>query len=554
MSLFAGIYARDISHPRYQAIKQKLLSALTLADSAPTVTELGPLWLVRHSDRCFGENETTQSEVHFATCVGAPLLSDSLAADLSQLRDNPAAKLADAQGVFTLLHFHKRTQVFSLFHDRLALKPTYWRNAYDGTVFSNQLSTLSALPLPLSNHPVGLAAMATLGYPLGEDTPYREIRCARPGECLQFDGQEVSRHRHLDWVAEPSTYLTLAEAAEQLDAAFDVALTRSLGRDCTTVSTLSGGLDSRLIAAALMRRGVKVKCLNFSRPDSQDSVCAQLWAEQSGIPLSRIAVDDTQSQTVEQRLGAHLQPGRFPPIRQIPRPRMVWSGNGGSVCVGGVYFGREIEKAAQSGDVEATADAFLAQQQAYLPTRLLAHGQALQQDLKATVISELARDEHRPLARRLQLFLWHNDQHRHLAAPFEDYGDYRLEFHLPFYSAGVLAAVLSAPPEAVCRHQLYMSWIERCFPQMLCTPWQTYPGHLPCPLPLPGLDQWTFAGQRSRHQRGQMIRAFWQGQRHNLVQGRQVALLCLADRLGLRDAGPSLKALNVFNRYGVSDT
>ena len=126
------------------------------------------------------------------------------------------------------------------------------------------------------------------------------------------------------------------------------AVERYLGSDTSTISTLSGGLDSRTIATELQRRGVELECLNFSRNHSQDASYGQEFAAYHHIPLHSIRVTDTQELTVEQRLGKHWQSESFEYYDKLSRPRLFWSGNGGSVCVGQIYTGEAIVESMQT--------------------------------------------------------------------------------------------------------------------------------------------------------------------------------------------------------------
>ncbi|GAA4882935.1 asparagine synthase-related protein [Ferrimonas pelagia] len=552
MSQFVGIYLVDNKVQNLEILKASLRRSL----GTQTIIEFqhGPLWLAHASPRCYQRQDQLQTASQIAILLGHPLLSSDLTDDLIQLNrsDDPAQPLQQAQGVFTYLRYNKASQALRIYHDRLALKPTYWRQCGGVQLIASQQHSLASLPLHLTQDPVGLAALATLGYGLGEQTAYRQIRCARPGSCLTFEPGRKHTHRALDWPKEQAPR-SLDETIEALDSAYSRAVRLALSSDRFSQATLSGGLDSRLIVAALRRQDQTLHCVNFSRPDSQDSSYARLWADHMGIDLNVCPVSSLNQLTVEQRLGQYRLPDQARSQRkQHPtRPELWWSGNGGSVCLGGVYVGEGVQHAIEQGDPEQVIDAYIEQQQAYLPTRLLSNAGQLQADLKNSLITELNRHRDRPLARAFQLLLWEQDQHRHLAGPFEQFPQYQLEFHLPLYAAGVHDAVLSAPAQAIDRHQLYMAWVQRCYPEMVQTPWQTYPGHLRCPLPAPtaALTQWQFAGHTQANEKWQLFCQNWTRPGYPHRRKDQIALLYLADRLGLRDAGPGLRALAVLNQH-----
>ena len=107
-----------------------------------------------------------------------------------------------------------------------------------------------------------------------------------------------------------------------------------------------------------------------------------------------------------------------------------------------------------------------------------------------------ARADDEP-GRDLYCFRMQHDQRRHLVLHFEDVDLHRLEFHSPFYDADLIRLVASAPADYGVGHRLYNAALPY-FPQVVsAVAWQTYPGHEPCPIPLPkeAIDQW---GDRQR--------------------------------------------------------
>ena len=85
----------------------------------------------------------------------------------------------------------------------------------------------------------------------------------------------------------------------------------------------------------------------------------------------------------------------------------------------------------------------------------------------------------------LYLFLMRNDQRRHLYRHFDCILDGKIDFHLPFYDAEFIGAVLRQPITDYLFHKGYMRLLESYFPEALAAPFQAYPGHLPSPIPVP---------------------------------------------------------------------
>jgi hypothetical protein len=130
---------------------------------------------------------------------------------------------------------------------------------------------------------------------------------------------------------------------------------------------------------------------------------------------------------------------------------------------------------------------FIEDQHLQVLTRLLKRGIAVQ-------LADVIRDGiHRELetircpdpVRRFYLFLLFNDQRRHLDLFYENLDQHRIEYQLPFFDSSFLESVVRIPSELCLDHRFYNKWLGR-FPSAVHeVPWQSYPGHEPCPLPLP---------------------------------------------------------------------
>ncbi|MFP5303428.1 hypothetical protein R2R70_19830, partial [Cobetia sp. SIMBA_158] len=90
------------------------------------------------------------------------------------------------------------------------------------------------------------------------------------------------------------------------------------------------------------RQNVNITALNFSQHQTQDLYCATAFAKSQKIELDVIRVNGTQAKTIEDRLGEHWLNGKHPDHPKVTRPRLAWSGNGGSVGLGVIYYSDEV--------------------------------------------------------------------------------------------------------------------------------------------------------------------------------------------------------------------
>ena len=149
-----------------------------------------------------------------------------------------------------------------------------------------------------------------------------------------------------------------------------------------------------------------------------------------------------------------------------------------------------------------------------------------------------------------------NDQFRHLHHHYEFIDEYRCELMTPFFDSDFLRYLLSIPIDRFLGHAFYYNWMERFPASVREVPWQAYPGHLPCPLPLsPEEMQARSQWETSRKQAWMAAREpFVKCLRHAFhrldpelgIPHRRVLLALLVHMLRLRNG---VGMFNTFNSY-----
>ncbi|MDV5170326.1 asparagine synthase-related protein [Photobacterium rosenbergii] len=561
MSIVAGIFSTRWT-PELTAVKHNIEKHISRNQDDIRKNYSDPSLFLCHVDyHSFGKPAMLDGEHSFIVTAGHPLLSSCLEEDLECLLESnePEKLLLEGEGTFCAFHYLKKSCCLNIYTDSLAIRPYYFMHYKGSVIFSTCLRIFPELGIPIDNNLEALTEIATLGYPLGSKTPYNQVLASRPGEMLQITVAKhpelevcVNRERYFKWSNYDVKAGSLEEGLSNLDTGFKQAVERYLGADTAVISTLSGGLDSRIIATELKRRGVELECLNFSRNHSQDASYGQEFAAYHQIPLHSIRVTDTQELTVEQRLGKHWQSECFEYYDKLPRPRLFWSGNGGSVCVGQIYTGEAIVEACKQDDLEQLVDCYLEQQMAYIPQRLIKQGAMFQQRLRENIIDSFREYAHLPLLKAYQLFLWENDQHHHVALPFEDMDLFQLDFCLPYYSKSVLAAMFSMDTHWALKHGIYMEWLQQYYPQALKTPWQTYPGHIPCPIDVdkPKANQWQFSLPTKT--KNQLLREGFStvfSENATVFNRSVLGMQCLLTALRLYDCTPGLTMVKRMNTF-----
>jgi len=459
--------------------------------------------------------------------------------------------LRSADGVFSAAHLAADGSRVILATDHLGIRPVYVWGGEHLVAFSSTLRVLAALPgIRRTLDVQGVLEFATLRFPLGGRTPYREIVRLKPGEILEIPRSgRVRSSRYWRWEEEIPPFGDLSPPHDdEVYRRFRRAVRRRLGTDSATLAFLSGGLDSRCVVSVLADLGAEIHTFNFSLPETQDDLFAREFAAAVGTRHARRSRTKPVSLWEADWSFMLREAWDASPHRNasgVSRPEVAWSGDGGGVTTGGVYLTDPLVEHLKVRDFEKVAERYSSD----LPERVLPPRRrgVLEELLPSGVRDELEGISHADPLRRFHLFLLFNDQSRHLDGHFEEIDRHQVELHLPFFDRTYLEAVFRVPLSRLRKHRFYHEWLE-CFPDVArSVPWQTYPGHLPCPVPHDTTppDQWQRQksraasrerrnGRRVRRARlGRMIfsSAFPSG----LLDRKRLLIAGAMDQIGLRD-------------------
>ncbi len=403
--------------------------------------------------------------------------------DLFQKKDWDILK-NNTRGVFLAIHYNKKNNHFFLLTDKLGIRPLYYFFDKKKLVFSSAFRVLENYPFLSRTLDIrGISEKAVFGYPLAKRTSYTNIKRIGAAEVIEFMAGFKEVTQYWDWsTIEEVNSQNIKEQVNNSYHQFQDAVSLRLEDETDAISFLSGGLDSRCVATALYDQGRNVHAFNFSPPASQDRLFASQFADklnlnyteydfQPGADWSQMIADACKDKSKKRKA--------FP-----QKPQFVWSGDGGSVGVGFVYLDKEIAEAGINGTVNEMISAYIERSGFYFPYRILKA--TIRNKIKNLVFNgikdEIGRINCSNILRSLHLFLMVNDQRRHLDQHFENLDMHNIGFHLPFFDSFFLESVFALPISYCLCHEFYMDWFNM-FPEYArSVPWQTYPGHKPCPV------------------------------------------------------------------------
>ena len=574
MTIFAGLFCRHAGARVGDSTCDALRRALS-RDTRDAVSEFrdARVFLAKVDIGAYGEPAfLVRPGGSVSLLAGEPLLATGdphvargRGADLALLHDSwdrsDWSPLAGARGAFCAVHYHPDAGRLTLVTDKLGVRPLYYWIGEDHVIFATAMRVLEALAeVPKQMDLRAVTEAACFGFPLGDRTPYQGVRALRAAEVVQVSGAGVARSQYWRWDDIPPARRPQQELLQEAYDRFTAAVACRRRGDRTTTAFLSGGLDSRCVVAALRAQGAEVHAFNFALPGTQDRILGAACAAALGARHHQ----GTMRPDVELRFSALLADALNTPEHCLApppeHPRVVWSGEGGSVGVGYVYLTRGMVDQLRAGDPDGAIAAFLERQKAAVLRKLLRPAVA---DAVADIPRRGIREELDDLrcadpGRSLHLFLLLNDQRRHLAGHFENIDLHRLEFTLPFFDSDFLQSILAVPIDLCVYHQFYVKWLDLFPAAVTSVPWQSYPGHVPCPLPIPpGLHyQWQAARMKAWHgprkqallrRAGEMLAA--QRFPRDLLSKSVLRVAGWIYRTGLRDYGYVIQHASLYYTY-----
>lgn len=558
MTILAGVYSPTAWTAGDQVLADAIQTHLSRRPEDPrTLFSDGCLFVCMIDIGVYGEPAWLVDEERVATLTGRPMLGGAdRAADLERLAsaDPCAAAVHDAKGSFCALIYRRRERRLRLLTDLAGLRP-FFVAEYDGRwIFSTSLRLFRELPLELEVDLDAVSELATLGYFLLDHTPYVSVRGAAPGECWELGPEGLSRSCYMPWGDLDREEYTLDEGVEAMREAFEAGIDASLASSAgPELVSLSGGLNSALIAAALRRRGVDVQAVASASADPISRYCATTFADSQGIPVSLMPTVGV-GWSLEQRLGHAVDAMDARQRAQMRRPRVAWTGKGGSVGLGAVQIDSTYAEAARWRDKGRLVQDFMQRSGVALPPRIIPGYQALEDGLRRHILATLSSFEGLSQSRSFMLFLSLVRQRRHFVMQREDVDLHRIELHTPFCSPQVLRAALRLPIESVRDFTAYVTLIRRHYPQVMASPWRSSPGRLECLLPMPPEARPRFPWfERDPARRADLARA-WSLVRHwdlpsGVLNRAGLAFTCAVTETRLREGIYSIRRALVFSDW-----
>lgn len=183
--------------------------------------------------------------------------------------DEVIEKIRYWDGEFVFMYRDRSSKSMYIVNDSWGRLPVYYWQQDDQFIATRNISCITHLAQP-EYHPVNLGMNILLGTDLGTNTIWKKVRRLPPRSILHIhaDGHiSLYEYFHLDTLGGAQT---LEDIAPTIQEQFDNSLQNRLRLLKNPSVSLSGGLDSRLIAAAIAKYGDDVPFITYSRKDGTD--------------------------------------------------------------------------------------------------------------------------------------------------------------------------------------------------------------------------------------------------------------------------------------------
>ena len=203
------------------------------------------------------------------------------------------------RGMFALAIYDNTTEELFLARDRTGIKPLYYYQGPSGFYFGSELKALLCTrDVPRRFNYEALADFLVLGYPTLPKSFFAGVSELEPGTWLKVSSRGFAKGRYWKWSREPRQW-DESRALEESEAAITDSLRDHLVSDVPLGAFLSGGIDSSLLAALLVKvlgKALQVFTVAFAESDYDESPFAKAVAQHLGIPHTQIVLDPRKAE------------------------------------------------------------------------------------------------------------------------------------------------------------------------------------------------------------------------------------------------------------------
>lgn len=174
-------------------------------------------------------------------------------------------------------------------NDPFGLLPIYYLQRTDGLLVASELKLLRSS----SNRRIdqdAIAEIARFGYIVSDHTVLTDVKRLPPNHRLTYEGGRLKVTPH-PFPAFSRDRAVDESVLEEMDHCLQMYFRRVRAETAYVSVSLSGGLDSRMVAASAKRAGLELTGFTTGSPQSLECEVAEVFARTLGIPIATHVFD-----------------------------------------------------------------------------------------------------------------------------------------------------------------------------------------------------------------------------------------------------------------------
>jgi asparagine synthase (glutamine-hydrolysing) len=275
-------------------------------------------------------------------------------------------------GDYVVCLFHKQLQTSAIFNDALGRLPLYYTQTDTRLIVTRELRFITGIYGSTKIDKMGIAQFLLFGYPLAKRTLLETIFRVPAATVCSMDLCErkidTRTFHQFNFELKPHSRESIEDNAARLEFLFSTACVKRQSPNGRTILSLSGGLDSRSVAASLHKNNIPFFAktfLDWGQTAARDAAVAEKIARILGSRWTLVRLDLPSGQDLMRLLKTKngLNPLRMafimPFLEHIRREHssdvILFTGDGGDKALHDLRVGAKIKSS------DALVDRIIAQ-------------------------------------------------------------------------------------------------------------------------------------------------------------------------------------------------
>jgi len=425
-----------------------------------------------------------------------------------RLQEN-GVKGIDGSYAFVIVDYNQK--VLKIFSDHFGLKPVYYYQSLSQFVFASEVKAI--LPLhegPKRRDNKTIADFFTFGFPIGDETLFEDIKLLPAASCLTYDlnskNMSIQKYWCLIDLFTPKGKHDLKLQHQEVVDAFIKAVDRRLSYSDQLGLSLSGGLDSRSILAAMGDRAKGLKTYTVGLKNCRDEVLAKRMSEITNTSHTFVEINGKYLNHFREVANQYIyltdgfyHPRELTEIQvlqylQTAPFKILLRGHGGEFAKAALAFPVKVNKELLSlKDGKDILNWIVAENKKSFGAML-----DLDYFLDAPFYENIKNDPHKSLTQELiepldlldpgdvALYFYMDQFSRRLSMPCMDIFRTQVEIRMPFFDLQFLKLLFQMPVQSRWNGNIQHQIVKHCDPRLMqivdsntgatldAAPWQTY--------------------------------------------------------------------------------